>query len=131
MDLTRRRFLVVPHFLREKEWLERYPADAITTLTSDWEGFIDAISSAELVISGSLHGIVLAEAYGVPAILLASAMDQERFKYDDYYLGTGRERYDVARTVDEALAIGGQPIPPLHDLQDRLVQAFPADLWQG
>lgn len=127
----RRSFLVVPHFLREKEILANYPQNAVSTLTSDWRGFIDAIAAADLVISGSLHGIVLAEAYGVPAILLASAMDQERFKYDDYYLGTGRARYHVANTVDEALAIGGQPLPPLQGLQDRLLAAFPADLWQS
>ncbi|HVE52631.1 MAG TPA: polysaccharide pyruvyl transferase family protein [Ramlibacter sp.] len=128
--VPRRRFLVVPHFLKERDLLARHPGNAVSTLTSDWRGFVDAIAGADLVVSGSLHGIVLAEAYGVPAILLAGAMDQERFKYDDYYLGTGRARYDVAHTVEEALALGGQPLPALGPIQDGLMDAFPADLWK-
>lgn len=127
----RRSFLVVPHFLHEKELLARHSGNAVTTLTSDWRGFIDAIAAAELVISGSLHGIVLAEAYGIPAILLASAMDQERFKYEDYYLGTGRSRFDVAQTVEEALILGGQPVPALGECQDALLASFPRDLWEA
>ena len=127
----RRPFLLVPHFLKEREILEKYPDNAVSTLTSDWRGFVDQIAAADLVISGSLHGIVLAEAYGVPAILLAGAMDQERFKYDDYYLGTGRLRYDVAHTVEEALGLGGQPLPDLERCQENLLKAFPRDLWES
>jgi len=125
-----RPFLVIPHFFREQELLERYPANTISTITSDWQGFIDAIAGAELVISGSLHGIILAEAYGVPAILLGSAMDRDRFKYDDYYHGTGRTSYDVARTVDQALELGGQTLPALERCQEDLLRVFPADLWK-
>jgi pyruvyltransferase len=126
-----RSFLIVPHFLRESELLARYPGNAVSTLTSDWRGFIDAIAGAQLVISGSLHGIVLAEAYGVPAILLASAMDQDRFKYDDYYMGTGRDSYDVATDVEHALATGGQPLPALERTRNALMRAFPMDLWNS
>lgn len=127
----RRAFLVIPHFLRECELLQRHPGDCISTLTSDWQGFVDAIAGADLVISGSLHGIVLAEAYGVPAILLASAADRDRFKYDDYYQGTGRSTYAMASTVDEARSLGGLPPPALGALQDSLLQAFPRDLWEA
>lgn len=127
----RRPFLVVPHFMREKEILQHYPEHSVSTLTSEWRGFLDAIAGAALVISGSLHGIVLAEAYGVPAILLAGAMDRDRFKYDDYYQGTGRPRYDVALTVDEAIAMGGQALPSLASTQESLMNAFPRDLWES
>lgn len=126
-----REFLLIPHYLREKELLEAYPDNAVSTLTSDWRGFLDAIAGAELVVSGSLHGIVLAEAYGVPAILLADAMDRDGFKYEDYYLGTGRSRYDVAPTVDKALTMGGQALPALKKYQDGLMKAFPRDLWES
>lgn len=127
----RRPFLVIPHFLREKELLQRYPEACISTLTSDWQGFVDDIAAADLVISGSLHGLVLAEAYGVPAVLLANAADRDRFKYDDYYRGTGRSTYAQASTVDEALALSGQPRPALGAFQDGLLEAFPRDLWES
>jgi pyruvyltransferase len=126
-----RPFLVVPHFSKEKDLLEAWPQNSLSTQTSDWRGFIDAIASAELVISGSLHGIVLAEAYGIPAIWLASAMDRDGFKYEDYYQGTGRERYDVARTVEQALTLGGQAPPALDAYQGGLLKAFPKDLWES
>jgi len=129
--VRRRPFLVIPHFLREKELLQSHPGACISTLTSNWQGFVDAIAGADLVISGSLHGIVLAEAYGVPAVLLASAADRDRFKYDDYYQGTGRSTYAQASTVDEALALGGQPVPALGACRDRLLEAFPQDLWES
>jgi pyruvyltransferase len=124
-----RAFLVVPHFMREKALLSEHPGNAVSTLTSDWRGFVDAIAGARLVISGSLHGVILAEAYGVPAILLADAMDRDHFKYDDYYRGTGRHRYDVAQSVEQALALGGQPLPALAASQEGLMQSFPRDLW--
>jgi pyruvyltransferase len=124
-------FLLIPHFSKEKDFLETYPANTLSTQTSDWRGFVDAIAGAELVISGSLHGIVLAEAYGVPAILLASAMDRDEFKYRDYYYGTGRLKYDVAPTVDKALTMGGQVLPALENYQAGLIKAFPKDLWQS
>lgn len=126
-----RSYLVIPHFLREKEFMQNHPGHCISTLTSDWQGFVDAIAAAEMVVSGSLHGIVLAEAYGVPAVLLGSAADRDRFKYDDYYRGTGRTDYAVASTVDEALASGRQSVPPLEATQDGLLQAFPRDLWEA
>jgi pyruvyltransferase len=126
-----RPFLVVPHFSREQDLLEAWPHHTISTRTSDWRGFVDAIASAELVISGSLHGIILAEAYGVPAIWLASAMDRDAFKYEDYYQGTGRRRYDVALTVEQALTLGGQAPPALDACQEALLKAFPRDLWES
>lgn len=126
-----RPFLVVPHFSREQDLLDAWPDHAISTRTSDWRGFIDAIASAEVVISGSLHGIILAEAYGVPAIWLASAMDRDDFKYEDYYQGTGRRRYDVALTVEQALTLGGQALPALEACQEGLLKAFPRDLWES
>jgi pyruvyltransferase len=126
-----RPFLLIPHFSKEKDYLERYPDNTLSTLTSDWRGFVDAIAGAELVISGSLHGIVLAEAYGVPAIPLGSAMDRDEFKYEDYYYGTGRSRYDVAPTVGKALALGGHAIPTLETYQAGLLKSFPKDLWKS
>lgn len=126
-----RSFLLIPHFSKEQELLERYPDNTLSTQTSDWRGFVDAIAGAELVISGSLHGIVLAEAYGVPAVLLASAMEREEFKYEDYYYGTGRSRYDVAPTLDKALIMGGQLLPALEKYQAGLINAFPKDLWES
>ena len=88
---------------------------------------LSRIAASELVVGSSLHGIVVAEALGVPARLVRSAVETD-FKYDDYYEGTGRPGYSPAETIREAVAAGGEP-PPVFS-PDTLLAAFPADLWQ-
>lgn len=88
---------------------------------------LSRIAASELVVGSSLHGIVVAEALGVPARLVRSGVETD-FKYDDYYQGTGRPGYSPAETIREAVAAGGEP-PPVFS-PDTLLAAFPADLWQ-
>src|SRR5690606_14915863 len=102
-------YLVIPHYSKEKKYMEKY-ANVVSTLTSDWRGFISDILGAELIISSSLHGLIVAEAYGVPAVLLDD-IDKDYLKYNDYYLSTGRGDYKKAKTVEEALSLGPEPLP--------------------
>lgn len=88
---------------------------------------IGRIARSEFVCGSSLHGIVLAEAMGIPARLIRSTAEPA-FKYDDYYFGTGRPDYAVAGSVDEAISMGGES-PPIFDAE-ALLAAFPADLWE-
>jgi len=84
------------------------------------------IASSDFVCGSSLHGVIVAEALGIPARFIAS--DHEpRFKYDDYMLGTGREPAVFASSVEEARDMGGQT-PPVFD-HTPLLDAFPRDLW--
>ena len=64
-QVKRYAFRVVPHMV----FGSAYP-NVLSPHTADWKAFIDGLVQSELVISSSLHGIILAEAYGVPAILL-------------------------------------------------------------
>ena len=85
------------------------------------------------VISSSLHGIILAESYGIPAVLFlpeATRGNLTLFKYQDYYYGTHRTEFPVARTIEEALAVTPCPVPDLTQQREALLQAFPADLWK-
>lgn len=100
----------------------------VSTQTHDYKEFIDKIVSANLVISNSLHGIILAEAYGVPAIWLQSNLDT--FKYRDYYAGTGRTDVKSAASVEEALKMTPPELPDLSRLREGLIQAFPAELYK-
>lgn len=53
---------------------------------------IRAISEARVCISSSLHGLIVAESLGIPAVWmsLSDNLTGGRFKFDDYYLGTDR-----------------------------------------
>lgn len=92
--------------------------------------FIKAILKGKTVISSSLHGVILAEAYGRNAIFLDSGSGETQFKYEDYYSGTGRDSYHRVSEIEEAKTLVSQPIPDIKARQNALVDAFPYDLWE-
>lgn len=104
--------------------------NSITPLMDNYKDFIDAIRSSKYVISSSLHGVIIAEAYGIPAVLLQDKSTDDRFKYDDYYLSTGRKKYPIASTVEEALKIKPTLPKNITKLQKMLLASFPYDLWE-
>lgn len=124
--MQKKKYVLIPHYSK----LNNYDGheNVLSTITKDWKTFIDVIASSELVISASLHGLILAEAYGVPAILL-NDVESDLFKYDDYYQSTGREKYKVASTLEQALELGPEKLPDFSKLQHGLINSFPVDLW--
>lgn len=93
-----------------------------------WNLCIDEIVRSEFVIASSLHGLVIAEAYGIPARYVRLSETEGLFKYEDHVLGTGRPQLEFARSIDEALEMGGMS-PPKFDAA-KLLAAFPFDLWR-
>ncbi len=100
----------------------------INILTDDYKQFVQEIKASKLVISSSLHGIIFAEAYGVPAVLLKPKTDM--LKYFDYYYSTNRMSFPIADTIEQAMDIKPLDIPDLSEIQEKLLQAFPVDLWE-
>lgn len=96
---------------------------------SSWNKCIKEILEAELIISSSLHGIIIAEAYGVPARYVRLSETENMFKYNDYMLGTGRSHMEAANNIDEAIEMGG--MSPLVFNPTPLLNAFPIDLWRN
>jgi pyruvyltransferase len=93
-----------------------------------WNRCVEAITRARFVVASSLHGIVIAEAFGIPARYMRLSDTEGRFKYDDYAQGTGRSSLEPATSIEHALDMGGHP-PPAFD-RDALIAAFPYDLWR-
>ena len=94
----------------------------------DWTVFIDQLLEAKLVISSSLHGIILAEAYGIPAVMLKPG-NLDYFKYRDYYYSTERYDFPIANSVEEALEMQPAPLPDIPSMQNNILDCFPSDLW--
>ena len=98
-----------------------------------WRDVIENILSSRLVVSSSLHAIIIAETYGIPARWLSnpelpSSETESVFKFNDYYLSSGRDAYQLSLTVDQALKHGGtkQPI----DLNKKLlIDVFPREFF--
>lgn len=103
----------------------------LSPICHGYKDFIDELCTAKKVISSSLHGIILAEAYGIPAILLTDKETNNMFKYNDYYYSTGRYEYPIAKTVEEALSMEPVKIPNLKELQANILETFPYDLWEN
>ena len=81
---------------------------------------IDEILKCNKIVSSSLHGIVLAEAYGIPAKWEKYSDDVlgNGFKFRDYLSGTGRTLKDV----DEDGFF--KPIKNIHRIQVDLILAL-------
>lgn len=82
---------------------------------------------SRLVVASSLHAVIVAEAFGVPARLVHSMVEPD-FKYLDHLEATGRTGAVISPTVAEAIAVGGQE-PPVWDPAP-LLDAFPEDLFE-
>lgn len=88
---------------------------------------LERIARSRFVVSSSLHGVVVAESLGIPARLV-KPRHEHPFKYEDYYLGTGRSELNEAETFAEAIRDGVGSDPVRYD-EDALVSSFPHDLW--
>jgi pyruvyltransferase len=116
----------IPH-MREKE-IHQPGMKTLSPLLS-LQRFSTEIQTAEKVISSSLHGVIIAESYGVPACLYESKSGETPFKYEDYYYGTGRDSYKMFNDISQARSFEPE-IPDLSAVKSKLLSAFPWDLWR-
>ena len=94
-----------------------------------WNLCVEQILRGRFVIASSLHGLIIAEAFGLPARLLRLSERENLYKFEDYALGTGRPSIAFATTIDEAIERGG--MPPIKFDAHRLLDAFPIHLWRS
>lgn len=68
-----------------------------------WNDFVDEICSCEAILSSSLHGLICAEAYGVPHVWIALSDYPEgwEFKFNDFYSSIGKESVNPIRLRQE------------------------------
>lgn len=86
---------IVAHYMdRDVAWLNR--AREANVLIIDVLGgvqaFVDQLCRCKIIASSSLHGLIAADAYGIPFswISLSNRVIGEGFKFQDYFLSTGR-----------------------------------------
>lgn len=105
---------IIPHindYQLVKELFKNSPEiKIIDFLTHDIEKTTDEIYSCENILSSSLHGIVTAHAYNIPAVQVrfSDRIYGDGVKYQDYFLSVNLNSYepyfiDKAWTLDQAL----------------------------
>lgn len=121
----KKQYVVIDHYMKRKMTGD----DRLSIRTGDYRTFLDKILEAEVVYSSSLHGIILAESYGVPAVFLRQGMEEELLKYYDWYFATGRYEVRSAASLSEAKETEPMELHKLDALREGLLQSFPYDLW--
>lgn len=103
------------------------PDTTVVSPMQSWHRVVEKIIQARFVSATSLHGVIVAEAFGIPARYVRLTETENIFKYNDYYSGTGRDSVEFARSVHEAVEMGG--VQEISTSFNRLYDAFPTDLW--
>lgn len=112
---------IIPHYvdkdLDEVKKLKESTDSKIIDVALPWKQFVDQVLSCRNIISSSLHGLVIAEAYGIPAEwrVFSNKVIGNGFKFRDYLTGTGRSPQDPGKFP---------PIENLKDIQDELVETL-------
>jgi len=119
-------YIVIPN-IAEIKCFANYKNIVLPTLP--WEEIVEKMLQSRLVISSSLHGIIVAESFGVPARLLKMTWIEPLLKYQDYYESTGRPDFKYATSVQEALQMGGEE-PRCIDINP-LIDSFPWDYFEA
>ena len=123
---------VVPHYVDQdnavlEKWCKRDEVKIIDVF-SPMETFVRELKSCELIVSSSLHGIILAHAYQIPAtwIRLSDRIAGGDFKFKDYYssVKSKSNTLNISSQEDLNKVLDKSNLPDISLLKDSLMEAF-------
>lgn len=93
------KFGIIPHYIDEKNPLVKAiisRPDVLVISMADykhWHDIPDAVCSCEMILSSSLHGLIVADSYGIPNawVHFSDNIAGGSFKYLDYFASVGRD----------------------------------------
>lgn len=98
---------IIPHFLDYNDMYEQYSNKykIIDIRTKNVESFIDQIVSSKFILSTSLHGLIIAHAYGIPALwIIKGSIASSGFKFYDYFSSVNIPQYNGFTNINEILS---------------------------
>lgn len=132
---------LILHHIQElmlpKDTLEAHnilPISILRETPEEIESFVDEIASCEQIFSASLHGIIVAQAYGVRAQWIQiegqPIQGDDTHKFEDYFLGANQEvqhPVKISLTDDNLHRLLSIRAPDVRSFEsaDDLLKAFP------
>ncbi len=113
---------VVPHYIEQWKAFEIYSRNAnfkLVDVTAPVDEVVREIASARLVLSSSLHGLIVAHAYGVPAAWV---------KYSNGLCGDGTKFVDHLALMGQ-IKVGDWATP--FDLREDFATAHSVPFWEA
>lgn len=132
---------IIPHYVDYEQVCSMYGIDKdiciINLMTNHCDTTTDRLLECDRIISSSLHGVIVAQAYGIPAVWVqfSDKLSGDNIKFEDYFLSVGIVPYvGMHLTVKKPLSFlmslfDNYPYELnktiLIEIQDSLIQAFP------
>ncbi len=127
---------LVPHYKHQDDFPRPYPENVdVIDVREDLRTVVSAIASSRVCLSTSLHGIIIAQAYGVPWVWLkleGHGLPGGDFKFDDFFSTLDAEAVSCVELSTEELAdldaeaiAENARLPDLRINLDALDAAFP------
>ncbi|VVT06218.1 conserved hypothetical protein [Marinobacter salarius] len=88
---------IIPHYVDiDSDFFKGLVNSVVIDVQQDPESFIDELLKCEYVVSSSLHGLILADSYGVPNkwVSFSDRITGGTFKFHDYYSTTDNSDED-------------------------------------
>lgn len=99
---------VIPHYVdKNNTWLKKIKNKTLKIIdiqNQNIEGFIDSVCECEIIISSSLHGIIVSDTYGIPSLWVefSKNVKGDGFKFRDYYMSVGKSVTSPVRINHES-----------------------------
>lgn len=128
---------IIPHIYDENNPLlkELNHKNEIIIITlhnyKDWHQIIDKINECELIFSSSLHGIIVADSYGIPNVWVefSDKVIGNGFKFRDYYSSVSRNITAPVKimkpiNIDNINSYKEEYHPPIYDCR-KIIEVCP------
>lgn len=85
------------NLVRQKKIINNGLTYHFIDIEADWRQIVQHVNMSRYIISSSLHGIIVAHAYGIPAtrMKLSSNINGGNFKFNDYALAMNIKPFDI------------------------------------
>lgn len=88
-------------------------AEVLDFTNPDFKATLARLSQSRLIVSSSLHGLIFADAYGIPSLFWNEAGAENEWKFRDYFEGAGRQDYAALTAAQITDIVGGGRVDDL------------------